>query len=325
MTRASEQPIISIEALCKSYRGASRPALDGVDLTIAQGDFFALLGPNGAGKTTLISILCGLFVATSGRIRLRAAAGDWLEPRASRSFLGLVPQELAFYPTLTVLENLRYFGAMQGLAGAALQRGVDAALAVGRLQAVTDSRAETLSGGLKRRLSLAIGVVHAPRLLVLDEPTAGVDAQSRRFLGDELKRLNADGMTIIYTSHYLDEVQQLCNTVAVIDHGKVIAQGDLHELLQRDVVTLGFATRPSAALLAALGEIPGVTAVRHDGDRIALVTVSPANTLSAALAVAERQDIAVSEATMGHRDLEALFFQLTGKALRDTGADPLAA
>jgi ABC-2 type transport system ATP-binding protein len=325
MMSASVPSIISIEALCKTYRGASQPALDRVDLTIAEGDFFALLGPNGAGKTTLISILCGLFAETSGLIRLRSAAGAWLGPRAARSFLGLVPQELAFYPTLSVSENLRYFGAMQGLAGTALRNGVDAALAVGRLQSVTDRRAEMLSGGLKRRLSLAIGVVHSPRLLVLDEPTAGVDAQSRRFLGDELRRLNAAGMTIIYTSHYLDEVQQLCNSVAVIDHGRVIAHGDLHELLQRDVVTLGFSGPPSVALISSLGEIPAVTAVRHDGDRIALVTASPAQALTAALAMAGRHGITVTEATMGHRDLEALFFQLTGKALRDSGADPLAA
>jgi len=224
-----------------------------------------------------------------------------------------------------VAENLRYFGAMQGLAGAALRHGVDAALAVGRLQSLQDRRAETLSGGLKRRLSLAIGVVHSPSVLVLDEPTAGVDAQSRRFLGDELKRLNAAGMTIIYTSHYLDEVQQLCNTVAVIDHGRVIAHGDLRALLQQDVVTLGLAALPPATLIAALGELPSVTDVRHDGRQVALVTANPAATLSAALALSERLGLTATEATMGHRDLQALFFQLTGKALRDDGVDRDAA
>lgn len=318
-------PKVAIEALCKTYRGAPVAALDGVDLAIADGDFFALLGPNGAGKTTLISILCGLLPSSAGSVRLRTSAGGWLSPRAARGLFGLVPQELAFYPTLTVLENLRYFGAMHGLAGAALTGGVDAALAVGRLQAVADRRAETLSGGLKRRLSLAIGVVHSPSLLVLDEPTAGVDAQSRRFLGEELRRLNAAGTTIVYTSHYLDEVQQLCNTVAVIDHGKVIAHGDLRELLQRDVVTLGLSAPPPAALLAAFGGIPAVTAVRSDGCQVALVTAHPAATLSAALALAGQHGAAATEAAMGHRDLEALFFQLTGKALRDSGANVHAA
>jgi ABC-2 type transport system ATP-binding protein len=321
MTSAGAPPRIAIEGLRKTYRGAVQPALDGIDLTVADGD----LGPNGAGKTTLISILCGLFAPTSGQIRVRTPGGDWLAPRAARGFFGLVPQELAFYPTLSVVENLRYFGAMHGLAGSALRDGVERALAVGRLQSMQDRRADTLSGGLKRRLSLAIGVVHSPSLLVLDEPTAGVDAQSRRFLGDELKRLNAAGMTIIYTSHYLDEVQQLCNTVAVIDHGRVVAEGALHEMLQQDVVTLGFAVPPPSAFVTSLSAIPTVTAVRCDGCQAALVTASPAATLSAALAVADRYGMAATEATMGHRDLEALFFQLTGKALRDSGADLHAA
>ena len=213
----------------------------------------------------------------------------------------------------------------RALRGADTHSGVAAALAVGRLQAVQDQRADTLSGGLKRRLNLAIGVVHGPRVLVLDEPTAGVDAQSRRFLGDELKRLNATGMTIIYTSHYLDEVQQLCYTMAVIDQGRVISQGNLHSLLQRDVVTLGFAALPSAVLISSLEKITTASAVQHDGNRVALVTLDPAATLAAALAVAQECGAAIAEATMGHRDLEALFFQLTGKALRDSGADRDAA
>lgn len=318
-------PRIVVDALCKTYRGAPRPALNGVNLAIAEGDFFALLGPNGAGKTTLISILCGLLVPTSGQIRIRTPDGDWQAPRAARASLGLVPQDLAFYPMLSVMENLKYFGAMHGLAGAALRNSVDAALAVGGLQAVTTRRAETLSGGLKRRLSLAIGVIHSPSVLILDEPTAGMDAQSRHFLGDELRRLNGRGMTIIYTSHYLDEVQQLCNTMAVIDNGRVIAQGDLQQLLRGDMVTLGLSGPPPAALLAELGGIPGVTDVHCDGSQVALVADRPAATLSAALLLAERHGAVTTEARMGHRDLEALFFQLTGKALRDGGAERHAA
>lgn len=318
---SAASPLVVIERLSKTYHGATQPALDGVDLAIAEGDFYALLGPNGAGKTTLISILCGLFGPSSGEIRLRAPSGAWLAPRAARAHMGLVPQELAFYPTLSVEENLHYFGAMHGLSSAALREGVASALAVGRLQEFKDRRADTLSGGLKRRLSLAIGVVHRPRLLVLDEPTAGVDAQSRRFLGDELKRLNAAGTTIIYTSHYLNEVQQLCNTVAVIDQGKVIAQGGMRELLQRDAVTLGFAAAPTPALLEKLSGIGSVSSVIHDGSQVALLTHALAPTLAAALAAAQVCGAAVIEANMGHRDLEALFFQLTGKALRDGKAE----
>ena len=315
--------MVSIEGLCKTYRGAGQPALNGIDLTVTQGDFFALLGPNGAGKTTLISILCGLFEPSGGRIRLRAAgaagvaSGEMLPPRAARAYLGLVPQELAFYPTLSVMENLRYFGALHGLRGAALTRGIESALAVGQLHELVSRRAETLSGGLKRRLSLAIGVVHTPPLLVLDEPTAGVDAQSRRFLADELKRLNASGMTIIYTSHYLAEVQQLCNRLAVIDKGRVIANGNLHELLQGDAATLDMAEPPTPALLAQLAQLANVSSVKHDGRRVALLTNSPDTVLAGALAAAQACGEKVTEATLGQRDLEALFFQLTGKAVRD--------
>ena len=154
-------------------------------------------------------------------------------------------------------------------------------------------------------------------LLVLDEPTAGVDAQSRRFLADELKRLNASGMTIIYTSHYLAEVQQLCNQLAVIDKGRVIANGNLHELLQGDAATLGMAEPPTPALLAQLAQLANVSSVKHDGRHVALLTNSPDTVLAGALATAQACGEKVTEATLGQRDLEALFFQLTGKAVRD--------
>ncbi|MFN0316289.1 MAG: ABC transporter ATP-binding protein [Burkholderiales bacterium] len=306
---------IEITGLSKTYRGASRPALNGASLSVTEGDFFALLGPNGAGKTTLISILCGILAPSSGNVSVRALSGEMLEPRAARALIGLVPQELAFYPTLTVLENLRYFAAMHGMGGVALASGVESALSAGQLQAVRSQRADTLSGGMKRRLNLAIGVVHSPRLLVLDEPTAGVDAQSREYLRQELKRLNAGGMTIVYTSHYLEEVQQLCTTLAMLDHGRVIAQGSLAELLGRDLVTLRFTAPPAPELLARLSAIQSVSAVRQDGTQVALVTPEPQAVLAAALAAAS--SAGVTEAAMGKRDLEGLFFQLTGKALRD--------
>ena len=314
-------PAIQITQLSKTYHGATRPAVDRASLSITDGDFFALLGPNGAGKTTLISILCGILAPSAGSISVRGPSGGLLEPRAARALIGLVPQELAFYPTLTVVENLRYFAAMHGVRGSALASGMEAALSAGQLKAVKDQRAETLSGGLKRRLNLAIGVVHSPRLLVLDEPTAGVDAQSRGFLRDELKRLNAGGMTVVYTSHYLEEVQQLCTTLAVLDHGRVIAQGSLAELLQRDLVTLRFTEPPGTEVLARLAGIAGVSAVQQDGAQVALVTPDPQAVLAAALATAHAGGVTVTEATMGQRDLEGLFFQLTGKSLRDKGAN----
>jgi ABC-2 type transport system ATP-binding protein len=256
-----KDPIVTVTALVKSYRGAHVRALDGVDLAVPEGSFFGLLGPNAAGKTTLISILCGILAPDSGLLRIRSASGALLDPRAARACVGLVPQDLAFYPTLNFVENLRFFGAMHGLRGKSLAKRIDACVALGRLESVMLQRSETLSGGLKRRLNFALGMLHAPRVLVLDEPTAGMDTQSRYFLREELQRLNAEGTTIIYTSHYLEEVEQLCDHMAIIDHGKVIAQGTLAEML---------------------AQIPSVVT-----------------------------------ASSGPRDLQSLYFQLTGTRLRD--------
>jgi ABC-2 type transport system ATP-binding protein len=320
--------LVSIESLCKTYRGAHRPALAGVSLEIQAGTCFGLLGPNGAGKTTLISILTGILAADSGRARLQKASSHWVDcgigSTEAGELIGLVPQELAFYPTLTVRENLCYFGAMRGLRGDALRRRTDASLAIGRLEPLRHQRAETLSGGLQRRLNLAIGVIHTPRLLVLDEPTVGVDAQSRLFILEELARLKAAGTTILYTSHYLDEAQQLCDALAVMDHGRVVAQGQQAELLQDELVTMRLRSAPTPAFLQALSAIPTVRDTRQAGLWLALVSRDPAATLSAALEVARGSGTVIAEASMGKRSLEALFFQLTGTQLRDEGNDASA-
>jgi ABC-2 type transport system ATP-binding protein len=319
---------VRIESLCKSYRGASRPALLNVNLEIAAGSCFGLLGPNGAGKTTLISILSGILGSDSGRVRLCTGADRWVDcglgSTAAAKLIGLVPQDLAFYPSLTVRENLAFFGAMHGLKGSALSQGSDASIAIGRLEAFCDQRAETLSGGLRRRLNLAIGLIHSPRLLVLDEPSVGVDAQSRQFVLEELLRLKATGTTILYTSHYLDEVQQICDAFAILDRGRVVAQGALAELLKDDLVTLRLAGAPTAQLLQALTAIPSVRGLRQLGCLLALVNSDPAATLAAALAVLRDSGTIVAEASMGTRTLEQLFFQLTGAQLRDQCDDASA-
>jgi ABC-2 type transport system ATP-binding protein len=312
--------MVVISGLRKTYPGANRPALDGVDLIVPQGSFFGLVGPNGAGKTSLISILCGLLKPDQGAVTIQSREGAPLAPRAARAIIGLVPQELAFYPTLTVLENLRFFGAMHGRRGAALRSDLERALAIGRLESVSTLRADVLSGGLKRRLNLAIGVIHAPRLLVLDEPTVGVDAQSRNYLQHELKRLNAAGTTIIYTSHYLDEVQLLCDRLAVIDAGRIVAQGALNELLQHDSVSLILEQPATPQFVAQLSALPDVNAVKQDHCVLAVVTANPRLVLARALLLADASQVIVAQATMGARNLETLFFQLTGTRLRDGAA-----
>ena len=322
-------PCITITGLTKTYRGATAPALAAVDFDIPEGSCLGLLGPNGAGKTTLVSILCGLMCADGGSIGVRDGNGSWIECGVSVNgvshLIGLVPQELAFYPTLTVVENLRYFGTLHGLWGARLRQRLEGSLAIARLEAFAARRAETLSGGLQRRLNLAIGVIHEPRLLVLDEPTVGVDSQSRRFVLEELARLNAGGTTILYTSHYLDEVEQLCDRLTIIDHGRVVATGSREELLRDGVVALRTAASPPSSFLERLGALPMLSAFRHDENALTLASHDPAATLVAVLEAARDSGVALLEVSMGRRSLETLFFQLTGAHMKDRAKDEFVA
>ena len=225
------EPLIEIAGVAKRYRRAETRALDGVDLAIPAGSIFGLLGPNGAGKTTLISILLGLVRKDAGQVRVAGHDIDRELP-AIRRLCGLAPQDLGFYPMLTVEENLRFYGAAGGLTGAALAQRIEFACDTAQLQQQRRKRADALSGGLKRRLNLAVALLHAPRILVLDEPTVGVDPQSRAFLLAVITRLRAEqGLTVIYTSHYMEEVQEICDRIAILDQGRVLAQGTLPELL----------------------------------------------------------------------------------------------
>jgi len=212
--------VIEIRDLRFRYPGAARDALLGLSLQVRDGSLFGLLGPNGSGKTTLISLLTGLLQAASGDVRI----GDGAR--------ALVPQDYAFYPRLTVAENLSCFGGVLGLQGGELRLRIDEVTGVAGLPDFLAKRAEHLSGGLKRRLNLAIGLLNRPRLLFLDEPTVGIDPQSRQFILEAIRRLNAEGTTVIYTSHYMDEVQQLCDSIGVLDEGRLLAHGSLDELLK---------------------------------------------------------------------------------------------
>ena len=223
--------MIEIRDLRFRYPGAARDALAGLTLHVRDGSLFGLLGPNGSGKTTLISLLTGLLRVSSGEIRI---GGESLPggARAAQAISALVPQDYAFYPRLTVAENLRCFAGVLDLRGEALRSRLDEAVTVAGLHDFLAKRAEHLSGGLKRRLNLAIGLLNRPRLLYLDEPTVGIDPQSRQFILEAIRRLNAQGATVIYTSHYMDEVQQLCDSIGVLDDGRLLAHGSLGELLQ---------------------------------------------------------------------------------------------
>jgi ABC-2 type transport system ATP-binding protein len=222
------------QGLQKTYPGATQPALRGLDLAVAEGEFFGLLGPNGAGKTTAISIFTGLRAPSSGTVRIFGHDLQRADPDVRRR-IGLVPQDIALYPTLTVRENLQYFGGLYGLHGEDLRRRVADGLARVALSDSADRPVDTLSGGMKRRANLAAGLVHGPTLLFLDEPTVGVDAQSRAAIVATLEDLSRAGVTIIYTTHYLEEAERLCGRVAIIDNGRVLASGAPRALVEGTV------------------------------------------------------------------------------------------
>jgi ABC-2 type transport system ATP-binding protein len=312
-------PLVEISGLTKVYRGMERPALDDLSLAIRPGSFFGLLGPNGAGKSTLISILCGLLGPTRGQVQVGGndvrAAADAVKGR-----IGLVPQDLALYPVLTARENLRFFGRMQGLSGARLRARVDACLAIARLEGLADRRAETYSGGLKRRLNLVIGLIHEPQLLILDEPTVGIDPQSRHFIHQSLRELHAGGMTLIYSTHYMEEAEQLCDYIAIIDHGRILARGSLPELL-RQYHDGAIETRLDADLPARLAPdlrgLPHVHGAEFGPRRFVLKSADPVATLPAMLALLERERLPLAALSVGAPNLEQLFLSLTGTRLRD--------
>jgi ABC-2 type transport system ATP-binding protein len=214
--------IIEVKQLMKRYKGATDNALNGLSLAINQGDVFGLLGPNGSGKTTLISILCGI---------LKAGSGDYT--KLSQSQIGLVPQEIALYPTLSLQQNLHYFASLYQVNNS--QQRIDQCINTVGLTKVKDKPVQTYSGGMKRRANLAAGILHEPAVLFLDEPTVNVDPQSREAIFTCLRKLNQQGMTLVYATHYLEEAENLCNEIAIIDHGCLVAQASPQKLLQQHV------------------------------------------------------------------------------------------
>ncbi|NOX87297.1 MAG: ABC transporter ATP-binding protein [Chlorobi bacterium] len=229
----ADTPVISIKDLHKKYKGAETEALKGITLTIGKGEFYGILGPNAAGKTTLISLICGLFKPTAGSITIDQK-NESAESSTVKKIIGLVPQEIALFANLTVRENIGYFGQMHGLYGIALNEIVDNLLNRLQLESHAGKLIGKCSGGIKRRANLAVGMVHNPEILVLDEPTVGVDAQSRNLIFEYLKELNRQGTTVIYTTHYMNEAEELCSVVSIIDNGLVISTGNPAELISQN-------------------------------------------------------------------------------------------
>lgn len=298
--------LLNIQKVSFAYHTREAHVLRDFSLSMETGDILGLLGPNGAGKTTLVSLIMGIERANSGEITL---AGQ--PARLGRPDIALVPQEYAFYERLSGRENLEYFAGMLRLRGPEAQKAIETAVARCELQDVIAKRAGTYSGGLKRRLNFAIALLQKPKLLILDEPTAGVDPHSRSFLLRVVRELNLDGTSVIYTSHLLDEVQALCNRVAVMDAGRLLMQSSLDELLaqsQRSVTVM--VDRPFDP---ALAENCGVTTVSGATLQLSAKNGPPLNQLAAL----EAAGYTITQIHYGSRRLEELFFQLTRKELRD--------
>jgi ABC-2 type transport system ATP-binding protein len=298
-----------------SKRFGSLTALDDVSLDIARGEFFGLLGPNGAGKSTLMSLVAGLRAADSGRIELDGRPLG-IHDAASRAALGLVPQAIALYEDLSAEQNLRIFGELYGLRGAVLRERVDEALEAAKLADRRKEQVKHFSGGMQRRLNLVASLLHRPKLLLCDEPTVGVDPQSRNAIFEFLQARNRDGLTIIYSTHYMEEATRLCTRIGIIDHGRIHALGTLEELLTRlpfsEEITFPAteATAPFATQLEADGERTSRNGTYHFRPRSGY-------RLSAFYTAAEAHRLAPSLFSHQRPTLEALFLHLTGHALRE--------
>ncbi len=312
-----EALLLKVTNLVKDFNG--RKSVDGVSFSVAAGEVFGLLGPNGAGKSTTIAMICGLLSPDQGEISFAGQeAGSGAN--AVRQSIGLVPQDIALYPTLSARENLNFWGRMYGLGGKVLRERVNGALEIADLADRANERIETYSGGMKRRINIAASLLHRPKLLIMDEPTVGIDPQSRNHILETVRLLNNQGMAVIYTSHYMEEVESVCSRVAIMDQGKVLAQGSLKELAQiaggLDVVTV---EAPSIGqdVQDCITAIPGVSGVTASSGQVQFLSTRGSEALPEVMACFARLGLKVGGVKVKEPNLETVFLQLTGRTLRD--------
>jgi len=304
------QPAIRVEQLSWTYRGAARPALDRISFTVAAGSCFGLLGPNGAGKSTLFSLMSGARRPRTGDIYVEGLPASRQLDRI-RTAVALAPQDLAFYPGLTGRENLAFFAGAYRTRLEDWRERLDGAVATCALDGVLDQRAETYSGGVKRRLNLAIALINRPRILFLDEPTVGIDARSRRTIVDAVAAMRASGVTVVYTSHYMEEVEALCDEIAIVDQGRIVSSGPIATYRTAGgPMRIGLSTIPDAAQLATLAAA-GVT---RAGERDFTAAPDEGRSPAAILADIEATGLSVSRISHGEGRLEDAYVRLIGAA-----------
>jgi ABC-2 type transport system ATP-binding protein len=311
--------ILEVHNLVKKYGDFT--AVKGVSFDIQEGEIFSLLGPNGAGKTTTISMLSTLYEPTGGDATIGGHSVN-KDPMAVRNLIGVVPQELALYEDLTARENLVFWGQMYNLSGSKLKSRVDEILEQIGLTDKAKDRVKTYSGGMKRRVNIGVGLLHKPKLLFMDEPTVGIDPQSRRAILDTVKDLNQQGMTVLYTTHYMEEAQELSNRVGIIDHGELIALGTQKELTQQVgetetlILHLGENDDPEALAVSLDGvkDVLEATATDHE---VSVIAHEAEDVLAAVVTKANERGIKIRSIDIREPNLEAVFLHLTGRALRD--------
>ncbi len=309
--------IVEVKDLRKVFD--SKTAVDGVTFDVDKKEIFGLLGPNGAGKSTITGMLSCLLEPTSGDASID---GNSIvkEPNKVKKILGVIPQEIALYPTLSARENLHFWGRMYDLSAAEAKKNTEEILEIVGLKDRANDLIETYSGGMKRRINIAAGMLHRPKVLLMDEPTVGIDPQSRNHILEMVKQLNTEGLTVVYTSHYMEEVEFLCDRLAIIDQGKVIAQGtqdELKKLVGREDVIRIKAIGVTDAVIAGLKEIPLVDNVSLKEEEIDVLSKRGREALASVITKLNEKSVKVTSVEIQEPDLEAVFLHLTGKSLRD--------
>ena len=310
--------VVAMNDIVKRFKGHT--ALDHFNLTVAQGDVIGLLGPNGAGKTTAIRVLTGLTGADAGEVRLFGKDCGKTHTAEIRGKIGVVPQDLALYETLPARDNLEYFGKLYGVFGSELKSRVDETLDILGLSDVAKKAPKKFSGGMKRRLNIGCAIIHKPQLLVLDEPTVGIDPQSRNHILEFVREINRQGTTVLYTSHYMEEVERVCSRICIMDSGRVIADGGVEELTRsvifEETVTLEVKD-PAPSLPEQIKKVQGVTNCVLNNRSVSVTSAANAGNIARILEIAAPYviiGVAAQKAT-----LEDAFLALTGKKLRDGG------
>lgn len=310
--------MLVVDHITKSF--GKKEVVKNVSFEVKKGETFGLLGPNGAGKSTTISMICGLIPYDGGDIKVGGKSVKEYPLDAKRK-IGIVPQDIALYPTLSAKENLIFWGKMYGLSGAIAKKRADEVLAYVGLQDRAKDKIETFSGGMKRRINIGAALMHEPELLIMDEPTVGIDPQSRNHILETVKGLNEKGMTVIYKSHYMEEVEYLCERIAIVDYGKVIALGTKTELCNR--LADGFMVklqlnRYSQELLQKVKEIPTVERIIIDEDTNTLdIGLKTGEAVGTVVSIVVENHVQILKLEVQEPNLEALFLQLTGRSLRD--------